>query len=87
MVTSIHSMETLKKMEVLRRFKGRKRGKSSMIGYDEVDTLKLNNDEVDKKKRLGKKKRTSVQKKKLIDTPFAKYISSDNIYILTLCCQ
>ena len=40
-------------MEVVTRFKGRKKVKSSMIGYDEdmnndeVDKLKLNNDEVD----------------------------------------
>ena len=59
-----------------------------LINNDKVDKLKLNNTEVDKKKkRLKKKKITSLQKRKLIDTPFAKYISSESIYILTLCCQ
>ena len=37
MVTSIHNMETWKRMGVVRRFKGQKKGKSSMISYDEVD--------------------------------------------------
>ena len=36
-ITSFHSIKTWKQMEVVRRFKGRKKGKSSMIGYDEVD--------------------------------------------------
>ena len=57
------------------------------MSNDEVDKLKLSNDEIDKKKTPEKKKRTSIQKRKVIDTPFAKYISSRNIYILTLCCQ
>ena len=48
-------------MRVVRRFKSQKRRKSSMIGDDEVDELKLSNDEVDKKKHLKKKKRTSIQ--------------------------
>ena len=54
---------------------------------DEVDKLKLNNDEVDKKKSLRKKKRTSIQKRKLIDTPYTKNVSSENVHILKLCCQ
>ena len=46
-----------------------------LMSNDEVDKLTLNNNKVDKKeKRLRKKKRTSIQKKKLIDTPFPKYI-------------
>ena len=66
-VTSIHSTETWKQMKVAGRFKGRKRGKSSMIGYnevddyDEIDKLKLNNDKVDNKKSVqGKKKKEIV---------------------------
>ena len=35
-----------------------------------------------RKKRLRKKKRTSIQKRKLVDTLFAKYISLENVYIL-----
>ena len=35
-----------------------------------------------RKKRLRKKKRTSIQKRKLVDTPFPKYISLENVYIL-----
>ena len=58
-----------------------------LMSNDEVDKLKLNNVEADKKKRLRKKKRTSIEKRKLIYTPFTKYISSENIYILTLCCR
>ena len=54
---------------------------------DEVDKLKVNNDEVDKKKSLRKKKRTSIQKRKLIDTLFSKNVSSENVHILKLCCQ
>ena len=34
-----------------------------------------------------KKKRNSIRKRKLIDAPYAKYISSENIYILKLYCQ
>ena len=46
-----------------------------LMSNDEVDKLTLNNNEVDKKeKRLRKKKRASIQKRKLIDTPFPKYI-------------
>ena len=58
-----------------------------LMGNDEIDKLKLNNNEFDKKKKkhLKKKKRISIQK--LIDTPFAKYISSESIYILILSCQ
>ena len=42
-----------------------------LMSNNEVDKLKLNNNEVDKKKkRLRKKKRTSIQKRKLIDTHF-----------------
>ena len=38
-----------------------------LMSNDEVDKLTLNNNEVDKKeKRLRKKKRTSIQKRKLI---------------------
>ena len=53
MVTSIHIIETWKQMEVVRRFE---RGKSSMISYDK---LKLNNNEVD-----IKKKKTPEEKEK-----------------------
>ena len=56
-----------------------------LMSNDKVDKLKLNNNEVDKEKRLRKKKLTSIQN--LIDTPFAKYISSEIIYILKLCCH
>ena len=46
-----------------------------LVSNDEIDKLTLNNNEVDKKKkRLRKKKRTSIQKRKLIDTLFPKYI-------------
>ena len=58
-----------------------------LMNNDEVDKLKLNNDEVDKKKSLRKKKRTSIQIRKLIDTPFSKNISPENLHILKLCCQ
>ena len=59
-----------------------------LMSNDEVDKLKLNNNEVDKKKKcLRIKKLTSIQKRKLVDSPFAKYILSESIYILTLCCQ
>ena len=37
-----------------------------------------------KKTPKKKKKRNKNQKRKLIDTPFAKYVSSKSIYILTL---
>ena len=49
-----------------------------LMSKDEVDKLKLNNNEVIGKKRLRKKKRTSIRKRKLIATPFAKYISSED---------
>ena len=59
-----------------------------LMNNDEAEKLKLNNKKlIIKKKRLRKKKRTSILKKKFIDTPFAKYISSESKYILTLCCQ
>ena len=59
------------------------------ISNDKIDKSKLINNEIDKKKkkRLRKKKRTSIQKRKLIDTLFTKHISTESIYILTLCCQ
>ena len=44
-----------------------------------VDKLKLNNDEIDKLKNLRKKKRTVIQKRKLIEVPFAIYISSADV--------
>ena len=44
-------------MEVVRRFKDRKKGKSSMTCYDEVDKLKLNNDEADKEKTFEEKEK------------------------------
>ena len=47
----------------------------------------MNNDEVVKQKSLQKKKKTGIQKRKLADTLFATYVSSENICILTLCCQ
>ena len=43
------------------------------------------NDEIDKKKKAEEKK-TGIQKKKLTDTNISKYISSENIYILTFRC-
>ena len=58
-----------------------------LMSNDEVDKLKLHNDEVDRKKILREKKRTGIQKRKLIDTPFAKYVLSENLFILILCCQ
>ena len=58
-----------------------------LMSNNEVDKLKLHNDEVDKQKNLREKKRTGIQKRKLIDTPFAKYVLSENLYIPTLCCQ
>ena len=57
------------------------------MSNDEVDKLKLHNDEVDRQKSLREKKRTGIQKRKLIDTPFVKYILSENLFILILCCQ
>ena len=58
------------------------------MSNDEVIKLKSNISEVDKKKKsLRKKKRASIQTRKLTDTPFAKYISSESIYILALCFQ
>ena len=54
MVTSVHSIETWKQMEVVRRFEreGNQVWKVMMklMSNDEVDKLKLNNNEVDKKK-------------------------------------
>ena len=58
-----------------------------MMSKNEVDKLKLHNDEADKYKSLRKKKRTAIQIRKLIDTAFAKYVLSENLYILLLCCQ
>ena len=40
-----------------------------------------------KKSRGKRKKKTGIQKRMLIDTPFAKNVSSVNIYILILFCQ
>ena len=57
------------------------------MSNDEVDKLKLHNAEVDRQKSLREKKRTGIQKRKLIDTPFVKYILSENLFILILCCQ
>ena len=57
------------------------------MSNDEVDKLKLHNDEVDRQKSLRENKRTGIQKRKLIDTPFVKYILSENLFILILCCQ
>ena len=46
-----------------------------LMSNDEVHKLKSNGNEVDKKKKRGKKKKMiSIKKKKLIDTSFAKYI-------------
>ena len=54
MVTSVHSIETWKQMEVVRRFEreGNQVWKVMMklMSNDEVDKLKLNNNEVHKKK-------------------------------------
>ena len=57
------------------------------MSNNEVDKLKLHNDEVDKQKNLREKKRTGIQKRKLIDTPFAKSVLSENLYILILFCE
>ena len=53
----------------------------------EVDKLKLHSAEVNKYKSRREKKTTCIQKSKLIDTPFAKYVLSKNLYILILCCH
>ena len=45
-----------------------------LMSNDEVDKQKLHNDEVDRQNSLREKKRTGNQKRKLIDTSFAKYI-------------
>ena len=42
---------------------------------DDVDKLKLNNDEFDKEKKLRKKKRKGIQRRNLIDT-----LCESNIY-------
>ena len=47
------------------------------MSNDEFDKLQLNNDEVVEQKILKKKK-----EQVLVDTPIAKYISSEDIYIL-----
>ena len=52
-----------------------------LMSNAEVEKLKLNNDKVEEKKRTG------IQKRKLTVTLFAEYVSSENIYILILCCQ
>ena len=49
------------------------------MSNDEVDKLKLHNDEVDRQKSLRENKRTGIQKRKLIDTPFVK-LSYQKIY-------
>ena len=38
-------------------------------------------------KKAWEKRRTGIQKRKLIDTPFWKYVLSENLYILILCCH
>ena len=50
-----------------------------LMSDDEVDKLKLNNNEADKKKRLRKKKKNSIQKRKMIDKQYLirKYIHFD----------
>ena len=46
-----------------------------LMSNDEVHKLKSNGNEVDKKKKRGKKKKMiSIKKRKLIDTSFVKYI-------------
>ena len=57
------------------------------MSNDEVDKLNLHNDEADKQKSLREKKRTGIQKRKLIDTPFTKYVLLENLFILIRCCQ
>ena len=58
-----------------------------LMSNDEDDKLKLNNSEAGKLKSLRKKKRTCIQRIKLIYTQFAKYVSSKNRYIWILCYQ
>ena len=49
---------------------------------DQVDKLNLHGDEVNKQKSLGGKKITGIQKRKLIDTTFAKYLLSENVVMM-----
>ena len=59
MVTSIHSIKTWKQMDIARRFE--REGNQvwyvmmKLMSNDKVDKLKLNNNEVDKEKRWGKR--------------------------------
>ena len=58
-----------------------------LMSNNGFDKLKLHNDEVEKQKKLREKKRTGIQNRKLIDTPFAKSVLSETLYILILCCE
>ena len=58
------------------------------MSIDEVDKLKLNNDEVDKKKNAwGKQKELVFRRGSWLIHHYTPYISSENVYILTLCSQ
>ena len=46
---------------------------------EQVDEVRLNSGEGDKQKILRKKKKTGIQKRKLVDKQFVKYVSSKNI--------
>ena len=46
---------------------------------EEGDEVRLNSGEGDKQKILRKKKKTGIQKRKLVDKQFVKYVSSKNI--------
>ena len=62
-ITSFQNIETWKQMEVVRRFKDRKKANQvwhavmKLMNNDEVDKLKLNNDEADKKKTFEEKEK------------------------------
>ena len=55
-----------------------------LMSNDKVDKVKLHNDKVDKLKSRMEKIKTGIQMRKLIDTPFAKHVLSENLYILVL---
>ena len=46
---------------------------------EEVDEVRLSSGEDDKQKILRKKKKTGIQKRKLVDKQFVKYVLSRNI--------
>ena len=50
-----------------------------LMSNDEVDMLKLHNDEFNKQESLSENERTGIQKRTFIDTAFAKYVLSENL--------